>query len=467
MASILCVTNGMPSVLYASVELARRLAAAGHHVVHAAPPETRELVEHQGLGFLPLEPSRYEAFLEADAAAGTLERILGLGSRRRQAREAVAADRFARAVSDVAPDLILIDGEMHEHILAATSTGVPVALLNFFVSIWRRPGLPPPHHLVRPGNGWRGSRIGTSLLWLELLARKRGRALSQRLYRIGCDRLSILRSIARDAGIDLHRETDDTQWLIPFTYRRLPVLSLHALEFEFPHRPPRRVRYVGPMVLESRIDRPLPAADRTRLDSIFARSRRGGGEQVLIYAGFGSAFSTDPALVRRLLGIVADRPDWELVISLSDRVEASGSVALPDRVHAFAWLPQLEMLRHADVAITHGGINTIDESIMSGVPMLIYCGHETDMAGNTSRVVHHGIGIAGDRQDTIPMIRERIERLLGEPHFRDNVQHLRARYTAYADERVAERAVEGLLEELVDEAVPDRESAPVGQGTRS
>ena len=65
------------------------------------------------------------------------------------------------------------------------------------------------------------------------------------------------------------------------------------------------------------------------------------------------------------------------------------------------------------------------------------------------------------------MIRERIERLLGEPHFRDNVQHFRARYTAYADERVAERAVEGLLEELVDEAVPDRESPPVGQGTRS
>ena len=163
---------------------------------------------------------------------------------------------------DLDPDLVLINGEMHEHIIAAAGTGRPIALLNTFVSIWRRPGLPPPHHLVRPGVGWRGSRLGISLLWRELRLRKRLRACSQRIRRLGCDRLSILRRLAREVGFDFRRETDAGQWLIPFTYRRLPVLSLHALEFEFPHRPPSRVHYVGPMVLESRVDRPLPAADR-------------------------------------------------------------------------------------------------------------------------------------------------------------------------------------------------------------
>ncbi len=43
------------------------------------------------------------------------------------------------------PDLVLINGEMHEHIIAAWAAGVPLALLNSFVSIWRQPGLPPPH----------------------------------------------------------------------------------------------------------------------------------------------------------------------------------------------------------------------------------------------------------------------------------------------------------------------------------
>ena len=68
--------------------------------------------------------------------------------------------------------------------------------------------------------------------------------------------------LAQEAGLDLRRETDAGQWLIPFTFHRLPVLSLHALEFEFPHRPAGGVQYVGPMVLESRNDRPLPDDDR-------------------------------------------------------------------------------------------------------------------------------------------------------------------------------------------------------------
>ena len=68
MANILIVTRGLPSVLYQSVELARRLAAAGHRLTFAGDPDARELVEHHGLAFRRLEPSRYEQFLEEDAA---------------------------------------------------------------------------------------------------------------------------------------------------------------------------------------------------------------------------------------------------------------------------------------------------------------------------------------------------------------------------------------------------------------
>jgi UDP:flavonoid glycosyltransferase YjiC (YdhE family) len=287
--------------------------------------------------------------------------------------------------------------------------------------------------------------VGTALLWLALRMRKWRKACSHWAGRIGCDRLSILRLLARDAGFDLRRDTDDSQWQIPFTYRRLPVLSLHALEFEFPHRPPDRVHYVGPMVLESRIDRPMTEEDRDRLDAIFERHRRTPGERKLIYAGFGSVFSTDLAFLQRLIGIVAERPHWDLVISLSDRIPPADLGRLPERVYAFSWIPQLSVLRVADVVVTHGGISTIDECVVSGVPVLVYCGFETDMGGTTARVVHHGIGIAGDRRDDTPVIREHIDRLLDEPFFETNLSRLRHRYAAYVENRVAEQVVESLL----------------------
>ncbi len=136
----------------------------------------RELVEHHGLEFLPLDPSRYQEFLRADAGRGTLERLLDLGSRRRQAMESTQAGGFARAVRELDPDLVLINGEMHEHIIALSATGVPMAVLNTFVSIWRQPGLPPPTTSFGPAWGGRVPASAISLLWIELRLRKRLRA---------------------------------------------------------------------------------------------------------------------------------------------------------------------------------------------------------------------------------------------------------------------------------------------------
>jgi UDP:flavonoid glycosyltransferase YjiC (YdhE family) len=443
-ARILCVVSGLPSVLYPSLELARRLAAAGHRVTFASQAGARPLVEHHGLDFLALEPGGYEAFLAADAGSLPV-RLRRLRERRAQAREAMAVGGFARALRERAPDLVLVNGEMHEHVVAALGAGARVALLNTFVSIWRRPGLPPPHALVLPGVGWRGSPAGIRLLWLALDLRKRARSLALRARAAGCDRVSILRLLARDSGLDLRRETDDTQWLIPFTWRRLPVLSLHALELELPHRPPERVRYVGPMVLESRLERPMGDEDRARLGAVLER-RRAGGRRRLVYAAFGSVFTAEPSLLRRLAAAVATEPDWELVLSLSDRVSPAAIAPLPERVHAFSWLPQPEVLAHADVAVSHGGIGTIDECVTRGVPSLVYCGFETDMGGTTARVVHHGLGIAGDRRRDGPdAIRAHLRRLLEEPGFAASVDRLRASYAAYAERRVAERAVESLL----------------------
>ena len=345
MAKIVTVTQGLPSLVYPSVELARRLAAAGHRVTFAGDGDARHLVEHHGLEFLPLERGRYEAFLAADAEQSVLRRVLHVSRRRQQAADALAVDGFTRAMRDTSPDLILINGEMHQHIVSAAAAKMPVVLLNSFVSIWRQPGVPPPHHLARPGVGWRGTPAGASLLWENLRVVKWRKRLGERLRRVGIDRVAALRTLARRNGFDFARDTDTGQWLIPFTYRRLPVLSLHALEFEFSAWAPPHVHFVGPMVLESRIDRPQSKDDAARLAAIVARRQCGHGRK-LIYAGFGSVLSTNPTFLRRLAGSVEERPEWDLVITLSNRIARASLEPVPQRVHVFDWVPQTELLRY-------------------------------------------------------------------------------------------------------------------------
>ena len=446
MARILCVTSGLAGLLYSSLELAHRLQTAGHEVIYASFPDVEQAVNDHALRFLPLAPSQYDDFIAADSAKGLVTRFLTIGDRRKQAARALAVAGVADTVRGVDPDLILIDGEMHEQIIAASQTEVPMALLVPFVSIWRRPGLPPPHHLVRPGVGWRGTTVGITLLWWNLRLRKFRTTMRQAVSRLGCDRVSILRRLAQEVGFDFRGETDFGQWLIPFTYRRIPALCTHALEFEFPHLPREGVHYLGPLVLQRRIDHRVTDEIRARIDAIASRCREAGRERILIYAGFGSFYSTDDALVRRLVAAVAERDDWELVISLGGRDISAALGPLPANAHAFPWVPQMDVLRLANVAVIHGGIGTVDECVVSGVPMLVYCGFETDMGGTTARVWHHGIGIVGDRdQDNPSAIRTQIERLLTEPCYRRNVERLRETYAAYSRSRVVERVIESLL----------------------
>ena len=446
MATILVGARGLPSLVYPAIELARRLAVAGHRVTFAGDQDREALARHHRLEFQPLEPDRFDAFLEADADTALVRRLRQRHSRLAAARQALAVDGFSAALRRDRPDLVLLNGEMHEHIIAAVGAGARVALLNTFVSIWRQPGLPPPHHIARPGCGWRGSRVGSSLLWNRLRWRKRRRRWKEAFRHAGCDRVSVLHSLGRNFGMDISVDVDAGQWLIPFTWRRLPALSLHALEFEFPHKPPAHVHYVGPMILDARFDPPLPECDRTRLAALLDARRAPGSSRRLLYAGFGSAFSTDATFLRRLAAIVAGRPDWDLVISLSGRLQASALDPVPERVHLFPWVPQMELLAAADAAITHGGINTVDECVISGVPLLVYNGRETDMPGTTSRVVHHGIGIAGDRlRDDPDTIRGHIDRLLHEGGVRTRIERLQRAYAAYVQDRVAEHLVESIL----------------------
>ena len=446
MAKLLCVSCGMPSVLYPTVELARRLAVDGHAVTFAGLPSARDLLEHHGIPFVALEPSGYDRFLEEDARSTLPSKLVRLRDRRSRAQGSLRLECFSQALEELAPELVLIDGEMHEHVIRAAGAGVPIALLNSFASIWRAPGQPPPHHFVQPGVGWKGTSAGIALLWLALRLRKKRTRWKHWLQRGGCDRVSLLRQLARHEGFDWNRYVDSSQWLMPCTYRFIPQLSLHAREFEFPHRTPDWVHFIGPQLLEARVDRPMPQEERTRLDALLQRHRTQEGH-TLIYAGFGSVLSTDLSLLQRLLGVVQYRESWELVISLSDRVDVNKLGPLPERAHVFSWVPQRELLQDADIAVSHGGINTIDECVASGVPMLLYRGGETDMAGNSARVAHHGIGIVGDREhDQTKEMREHLDRLLSEPHFGEKLDRLRQAYAAYAEERVTERVVASLLD---------------------
>lgn len=458
MAHVLIVTSATAGRVNVSCELVRRLGRAGHEATIASPFDISDGVAAQGLTFVALGAPAPSGSPDAVGEPPTVRRLISFLTRMRQVpnrrgRSEARADElelgdFLETVHDLQPDLILIDIELPAHLMAARSTDVPVALTTTMLSLWKRPGLPPLHRDIVPGVGWRGHRVGIEWAWIRFRAWKRMRNLRQRITRVGEDQLSVLGIVAERTGFPLRREALKYHWLIPFVYRTLPVLEFNARELEFPHDPHSTVRYVGP-VMDSRpdkgrIDR-ASSQDRERLQRIY--ERRGRNEtDALIYATSGAWHRGDDLdLFRSVITAVRLRPEWDLVIGLGGRFGPEALGEVPANVHVMAWAPQVSVLEHADVSINHAGVNSINESVIAGVPMLVFPFGYGDTTGAAARVAFHGLGIVADRQDAAAVIEEHIRSLLSAPDYRRRVAEMRERFLVYERDNRAIREIETLL----------------------
>jgi zeaxanthin glucosyltransferase len=451
MTTIVIITSGIASIRNANFELARRLVAAGHHVTYASPDPIHDAAAAQGLPFVQLRKAHQT--IDSPQPRG-LAKILGwlakwrtVQARREQEIAALGVHDFAETTRTLAPDLFLVDVELHEYVIAAAASAVPVALLSTWIALDKRPNLPPLHRGIVPGQGWSGSRLGIEWAWLRYRAWKRCQLALQWLRAAGASPAAVLRRYADQCGFPFRAQVDFDQWLLPFSYRTLPVLCLNAYELDLPHQPHSHYHYVGPMI---QLERPERAADRleaddaAKLDALLARHAAPHHGRPLVYCAFGAFFKGDDRdFVRRVVAAVSACAEWDVVIGLGGRLDAGELGRLPAHVHVFPWVPQLRVLERARCAVIHGGISTINECIHFGVPMLAYPFKQTtDQMGNAARIAYHRLGIVADRDADAPeRIRDRITRILEDETFRAGVLRLRAHATRYAEEQRAEALV--------------------------
>jgi MGT family glycosyltransferase len=63
--------------------------------------------------------------------------------------------------------------------------------------------------------------------------------------------------------------------------------------------------------------------------------------------------------------------DLTLIIALGHGVKSETFKDVPANIKLYSYVPQLEVLEHCDLFITHGGMNSVNEAIWFGVPMLV------------------------------------------------------------------------------------------------
>ncbi len=185
-------------------------------------------------------------------------------------------------------------------------------------------------------------------------------------------------------------------------------------ELEFVHESPFLNLYLYPR--EADYERSGPLGERWhRLDSCVRAWDEPfdppPGDGALVYVSLGSLGSADVELMNRLVAALAETPH-RYVVSTGPQHEL---IELAPNMTGAEFLPQPAILPHVDLVITHGGNNTVTESLHFGKPMIVLPLF-WDQHDNAQRVAECGFGVRlpsyvfKDAQ-----LHEAIDRLLTSP----------------------------------------------------
>ena len=155
--------------------------------------------------------------------------------------------------------------------------------------------------------------------------------------------------------------------------------------------------------------------------SVMARVPRKAHARPLCYISLGTVLHHAPAFYRQCIQALSGM-DCDAILSVGHTVDIASLGALPENVSIFPRVNQLEILAEADVFLTHCGMNSVSESLLCGVPMVLFPQHSEEEAV-AGRVEELRAGLRLKRP-TAKHIRSALETVLRAPSYREAAQRI-------------------------------------------
>ncbi|MBV8330677.1 MAG: glycosyl transferase [Verrucomicrobia bacterium] len=144
----------------------------------------------------------------------------------------------------------------------------------------------------------------------------------------------------------------------------------------------------------------------------------------LIYASMGTLLNGRPEVFRTIIAALAKHKDLQLVLSIGDQIDPEQLGPAPKNAIMVKRAPQLDLLKHASVCITHAGLNTVLESLAQGVPQ-VAIPVAYDQPGVAARIAHHRTGVVTSLDKlTADHLSTLLNKVLYNSPYRDNARRM-------------------------------------------
>ena len=164
----------------------------------------------------------------------------------------------------------------------------------------------------------------------------------------------------------------------------------------------------------------------------------------LIYVSLGTIHSHNRRFVEKCIQAFENKP-WQVLISVGKKLSASDFGPLPPNITIAQWVPQQKVLEQVDVFLTHAGMNSVNEALYYGVPMLLFP-HHLEQAASAKRVKRLGCGEILDVHKVTPeQLVKMTEKVLETPSYRERARHY-SQIVRKDAEQSAKAAADAILE---------------------
>ncbi|MGL1893685.1 MAG: hypothetical protein OCD02_18745 [Spirochaetaceae bacterium] len=111
----------------------------------------------------------------------------------------------------------------------------------------------------------------------------------------------------------------------------------------------------------------------------------------LIYISLGTIHSNNPEFYRLCFDALGDKK-FQVILSIGRELKISDFMNVPDNFLIRNSNPQQTILKDMDLFITHGGMNSVNEALCFGTPMIVLP-HHMEQATSANRVARLGCGL--------------------------------------------------------------------------
>ncbi|MGW0609277.1 glycosyltransferase [Streptomyces sp. NPDC002788] len=375
-----------------SLEVIRELVARGHRVTYAIPPVFAEKVAETGAEVKTWHSTLPSPDDDPEAWGSTL-----LDNVEPFLDDAIQAlPQLIEAYEGDEPDLVLHDIASYPGRVLAHRWGVPAISLSPAMVAWEG----YEEEVAEP-------------MWAEPKKTERGRAYYARFH----------------------------AWLEKNGITRHPD--------RFAGRPDRSIVLI-PRALQPNADR----VDESVYSFVGAcqgdRTAEGGwqrpaGAEKVALVSLGSAFTKQPGFYRECVKAFGDLPGWHLVLSVGKHIDPAGLGEVPANVEVRSWVPQLAILKQADLFVTHAGAGGSQEGLATATPM-IAVPQAADQFGNAGML--QGLGVARylpTEEATGEALREAALALVDDPEAARRLKEIQAETAREGGTRRAADLIEAEL----------------------